>query len=122
MCDRAIPEMGVDNVPIVDDELDELDELEAADGPINVASDPIATARRRHGAAGAALAAGMVAINDILLMRPPKEEAPIVVASPTEPTDIDADGIHVPVDEARSVFAPPQPPADPFPPRRPRRR
>jgi hypothetical protein len=31
------------------------------------------------------------------------------VASPTEPTDIDSDGIHVPVDEARRC-TPPQPP------------
>ncbi len=92
------------------------------DEAIDLASDPVASARRRYGVAGAAMAAGMVAINDILLMRPPKEEAPIVVASPTEPTDIDSDGIHVPVDEERSVYSPPQPPADPLPPRRPRRR
>jgi hypothetical protein len=77
-------------------------------------ADIVAAARRRHGAAGAMLAAGMVAINDVLLGQKPKEEAPIVVASPTEPHDVDRDGITVPVDAATSVFAPPQPPTDPY--------
>jgi hypothetical protein len=115
MCDRAIPIGGVDSVRWVDDEREQPDEL------IEPVSDPVATARRRHGTAGAVLAAGMFGV-DIALGRPPKEEAPIVVASPTEPTDIDNDGIIVPVDEATSVFAPPQPPAEPFPRRKPRRR
>lgn len=84
-------------------------------------SDPIATARRRHGASGAILAAGMFGV-DIALGRKPKEEAPIVVASPTEPTDIDDDGIEIPIDHLTSVYAPPQPPTDPFPRRRPRKR
>ncbi|MDO8392112.1 MAG: hypothetical protein Q7V57_16675 [Actinomycetota bacterium] len=84
-------------------------------------SDPIATARRRHGATGAILAAGMFGV-DIALGRKPKEEAPIVVAAPTEPTDIDDEGIEIPIDHLTSVYAPPQPPTDPFPPRRPRKR
>ena len=105
----------MDNVHEVDTERQEPDEI------IEPVSDPVETARRRHGTAGAILAAGMFGV-DIALGRPPKEEAPIVVASPTEPTDIDADGIHVPVDEVRSGYAPPQPPADPFPPRKPSRR
>jgi len=88
---------------------------------IEAVSDPIATARRRHGATGAILAAGMFGV-DIALGRKPKEEAPIVVAAPTEPTDIDDEGIEIPIDETRSVYAPPQPPTDPFPPRRPRKR
>jgi hypothetical protein len=102
-------------VQYVDTEQSDPDEL------IEPVSDPVETARRRHGTAGAVLAAGMFGV-DIALGRKPKEEAPIVVASPTEPTDIDNDGIHVPVDEERSVYSPPQPPADPLPPRRPRRR
>ena len=87
---------------------------------IEPVSDPIATARRRHGATGAILAAGMFGV-DIALGRKPKEEAPIVVAAPTEPTDIDDEGIEIPIDEITSVYAPPQPPSDPFPRRRPRR-
>ena len=82
-------------------------------------SDPIATARRRHGAAGAVLAAGMFGV-DIALGRKPKEDAPIVVASSSEPVDIESDGITIPVDAATSVFAPPQPKQDPLPPRRKR--
>jgi hypothetical protein len=83
-------------------------------------SDPIATARRKHGAAGAMLAAGMFGV-DIALGRKPKEEAPIVVASSSEPVDIETDGIEVAIDERTSVYAPPQPPTDPFAPR-PRRK
>ncbi len=77
-------------------------------------ADVIAAARRRHGVAGAMLAAGMVAVNDVYLGRKPKEEAPIVIASPTEPLDVDRDGITVPVDAATWVFAPPQPPTNPY--------
>ncbi len=84
-------------------------------------ADMVANARRRHGAAGAMLAAGLVAMDDLLMGRPVKEQAPVVVANPTEPHDVDRDGIIVPIDEEKSVFAPPQPPVDPFP-RRPRRR
>lgn len=83
-------------------------------------SDPIGTARRRHGAAGAILAAGMFGV-DIALGRKAKEEAPIVMAASAQPIDIESDGIEIPVDEHTSVFAPPQPPTDPLPPRRRRR-
>ena len=58
---------------------------------------------------------------DIALGRKPKEEAPVVVASSSEPTDIETDGIEVPIDDRTSVYAPPQPPTDPFAPR-PRRK
>jgi hypothetical protein len=87
---------------------------------IEPVSDPIETARRRHGAAGAILAAGMFGV-DIALGRKVKEEAPIVVAASDQPVDIETDGIEVPVDEFTSVYAPPQPPTDPLPPRRRRR-
>jgi hypothetical protein len=83
-------------------------------------SDPVGTARRKHGAAGAMLAAGMFGV-DIALGRKPKEEAPVVITASGEPGNIDSDGIEIPIDEATSVFAPPQPPVDPFPPRRKRR-
>ncbi|MEQ1701884.1 MAG: hypothetical protein ABMA25_17385, partial [Ilumatobacteraceae bacterium] len=80
----------------------------------------IGTARRKHGAAGAMLAAGMFGI-DIALGRKPKEEAPVVITASSDPTDIETDGIVIPVDDDTSVYAPPQPPSDPFPPRRPRK-
>jgi len=102
------------------DDSDDSDDDSDDDGPvatIPAISDPIGTARRRHGAAGAVLAAGMFGV-DIALGRKPKEDAPIVVASSSEPVDIESDGITIPVDEATSVYAPPQPKHDPLPPRR----
>lgn len=96
----------------------EPDEIEPR---VETPSDPVDTARRRHGTAGAILAAGMFGV-DIALGRKPKEEAPIVVAAPTEPTDIDQDGIEVPVDEHTTVYSPPRPSAPPLPARRVRRR
>jgi hypothetical protein len=83
--------------------------------------DPVRTARRRHGAAGAIVAAGMFGL-DQALGRKPKEEAPIVMAAADEPVDIDHNGITVPVDDSISVIAPPQPRSDPLPSRRRRRK
>ncbi len=127
-CGRAIPPSGVvDSVhrvdPQPDDELDDEMLSDAAlpdDEELEPVSDPVTTARRRHGAAGAILAAGMFGL-DKALGRKVKEEAPIVIAAGTEPVDIDSDGIEIPIDDDTSVFAPPQPPSDPFPPRRRRR-
>ena len=82
--------------------------------------DPVRGARRRHGTAGAVLAAGMFGL-DQALGRKPKEEAPIVMAAADEPVDIDHEGIIVPVDDSVSVVAPPQPRSDPLPSRRRRR-
>ena len=82
--------------------------------------DPVRGARRRHGTAGAVLAAGMFGL-DQALGRKPKEEAPIVMAAADEPVDIDHEGIVVPVDDSVSVVAPPQPRSDPLPSRRRRR-
>jgi hypothetical protein len=79
--------------------------------------DPIRAARRRHGTAGAIMAAGMFGL-DQALGRKPKEEAPIVMAASDEPVDIDHEGIIVPVDNGVSVIAPPQPRSDPLPTRR----
>lgn len=107
---------GVDSdVDVNNADLDDVVEFDVE--PI---SDPVGTARRRHGAAGAILAAGMFGV-DIALGRKAKEEAPIVMAASSEPVDIEKDGIEVPIDENTSVFAPPQPPSDPFPPRRRRK-
>lgn len=83
--------------------------------------DPIRAARRRHGAAGAIVAAGMFGL-DQALGRKPKEEAPIVMAAADEPVDIDHEGIVVPVDRDLSVIAPPQPRSEPVLSRRRRKR
>lgn len=93
---------------------------ETPDDSLAPASDPVATARRRHGSAGAILAAGMMGIDQVL-GRKPREEAPIVIAASDQPIDIDTEGIVVPVDEHTDVVAPPQERPDPFA-RRPRRR
>jgi hypothetical protein len=74
-------------------------ELELAGGDI------IDTARRRHGTAGAIVAAGMLGIEQVL-GRKPKEEAPIVVAAPTDPLDVDRDGIAVVIDDEVALVAP----------------
>jgi hypothetical protein len=97
---------------------DETPDDDAAEPDFTPRSDPIETARRRHGTAGAVLAAGLFGI-DVALGRKPKEEIPVVVDAPTEPIDIDADGIRLEVDEATTVVAPALPRADP--PRRARR-
>ena len=90
--------------------------------PLEPVSDPIDTARKRHGSAGAILAAGMFGV-DIALGRKPKQEAPVVVSSNSEPVDIDTDGITIPVDEHTQLVAPPLPPSQPItsPPKRKRR-
>lgn len=88
--------------------------------PLEPISDPVGTARRKHGAAGAVLAAGLFGV-DIALGRKPKEEIPVVVDAAGEPTDIDTDGISIPVDEHTTVVAPALPPSEPRAPK-PRRR
>ena len=79
--------------------------------PIPPLSDPVTTARRKHGAAGAMLAAGMFGV-DIALGRKPKEEAPVVVTASGDPTDIDRDGMNFALDHATQVVAPPLPPSN----------
>lgn len=66
----------------------------------------IANARRRHGATGAIVAAGMFGLDQALSGRKVKQEAPIVVSAPTEPVDIDTAGIALTVDDETSVVAP----------------
>src|SRR3954466_7254224 len=83
--------------------------------------DPVGAARRRQGAAGAIVAAGMFGL-DQALGRKPKEDAPIVMAAADEPVDLDQAGIVVPVDSGPSIVAPPQPRSDPLPRRRRRKR
>lgn len=68
-------------------------------------SDPVATARRKHGTAGAVLAAGLFGV-DIALGRKPKEEVPVVVDAAGEPGDLDTDGISITVDHDTTVVSP----------------
>ena len=70
--------------------------------------DKLEIARRRHGGVGSVLAAAMLGLDEAL-GRKPKEEIPVVVASNSDPEDIDHEGIVIPIDEATSVVAPPQP-------------
>lgn len=70
--------------------------------------DVVEVARRRHGAFGSVIAAGMLGLEQAL-GRKPKEEIPVVVASNSDPEDIDRDGIVIPVDAETSVVAPPLP-------------
>ncbi|MEI8238326.1 MAG: hypothetical protein WCI22_02810 [Actinomycetota bacterium] len=95
---------------------------ESTDELIEVISDPVDTARRRHGSAGAILAAGMFGV-DIALGRKPKQDAPIVVSANSEPVDIDTDGIRIPIDDDLHIVAPALPPSQPAktPPKRKRR-
>lgn len=82
---------------------------ETHDEPLEPAgADLVETARRRHGTAGAIVAAGMLGIEQVL-GRKPKEEAPIVVAAPTDPLDVDRDGISVTIDDEVALVAPPLP-------------
>jgi hypothetical protein len=81
----------------------------------------VRNARRRHGAAGAILAAGMLGLDEALGLKV-KQEAPIVITASDKPVDIDDEGITVPVDEAMSILAPPQPRSAPLTTRRRRRR
>lgn len=67
----------------------------------------IANAQRRHGALGGVVAAGMFGL-DQALGRRVKQETQVVVAAPTEPVDIDADGIAIAVDDTTSIVVPAQ--------------
>jgi hypothetical protein len=116
---------GYEDAEGTDEEVDsyvEADSHGTVPAPTSSAFDQsIANARRRHGAAGAILAAGMLGLDQVL-GRKPREEAPIVISTGDQPIDIDDDGILVAIDERTSVHAPPQPRPDPLPPRRRRRR
>jgi hypothetical protein len=113
-----MPSDNVSDMPDVDDE----QYAEPAQPLVMADSDPVATARRRHGAAGAIVAAGMLGLDQALMGRKVKEEAPIVVAASDQPIDIDNHGITVPVDDDVSVVAPPQPRSRPLLTTRRRRR
>jgi hypothetical protein len=80
--------------------------------------------RKIGGAAGAALAGAMIAIRDIY-EGPPKDEGSVVVDSPTEPEDLDRDGVELGADEvggAHDIAVPAQPRRAPIVARRAGRR
>jgi hypothetical protein len=118
--DDALPEDDPDHG--IDDEDVLPEDLHATSEPADAEAAMIAAARRRHGSLGAVVAAGMLGFEK-LLGRKPREEAPIVVDAPSEPVDIDSDGISVAVDDLTTVVAPPLPrvPPTPAPSRRRRR-
>jgi hypothetical protein len=90
-----------------DDQRDEIDDTDDTQ-PIDVIepiSDPIGTARRKHGIAGAMLAGGLFGV-DIALGRKPREEIPVVVDAAGEPTDLDNEGLNFPIDDETQVVAP----------------
>ncbi len=87
---------------------DETDLAEAVPVLDGFEVDRIELAKRRHGGAGGVLAAAMLGL-DQALHRKPKQDAPVVVAANSDPEDIDHAGIVIPIDEATSVVAPPQP-------------
>jgi hypothetical protein len=85
---------------------------EEADEEAEAGAELIANAKRRHGALGAVVAAGMFGL-DQALGRKVKQEAPIVVSAPTEPVDIDTEGMAVTADDGTSFVAPPLPRTQP---------
>jgi len=93
--------------PLTDEEALDLDDALELDDELD-REQLIANARRRHGVAGGILAAGMFGL-DQMLGRKPKEEVPVVVASSSDPVDIDAHGIVIDIDADRTVVAPPIP-------------
>ena len=117
---RSTPDVDADADLELDADADaELDDSEVVDDlepvPFDAGGDiatRIAHAKRRHGAAGAALAAGMLGIDQIVNGRKPREEAPIVIASNSDPLDIDTDGISLSLADA-DVAVPPLPRTEP---------
>lgn len=65
----------------------------------------VARAHRKHGLAGAIVAGGMLAIDQVLGRRP-KEQPAAVSEFSGEPTDIDKDGIQIPLDKNTTVISP----------------
>jgi hypothetical protein len=88
-----------DEPDLIDEPLEELAPID----PTN--DDPIETARRRYGKGGAAVAAGMFGL-DVALGLKKKPESVQVQEAPTDPIDIDSDGIEVPIDATTTAAAP----------------
>ncbi len=88
----------------IDTEIDT--EIEPIVEPIDIDNpDVIETARRRYGGAGAALAAGMFGL-DVALGNKKKPDSVQIQEAPTDPVDVDADGIQMTIDDTLSVNSP----------------
>jgi hypothetical protein len=61
-------------------------------------------AQRKYGAMGAIVASSMLGL-DKLLGRKPKEDGAVIWESPSEPEDIDKDGITISINESTSIHA-----------------
>jgi ferric-dicitrate binding protein FerR (iron transport regulator) len=116
--DTALHETEFDEAEFDDAELDEAEFDDHQRG--GAAPGGSGPRRRQGGLAGAALGAAMFGLDQVL-GRKPREEAPIVVDASGQPKDLEDDGVRVPIDDASSVWAPPQPRSEP-PSRRRRRR
>lgn len=84
----------------------------------------LARGRQIGGLAGAAMAGAMIAIRDVV-EGPPKDQGQVVVDAPTEPEDVDRDGVALAADEiggAHDVAVPAQPRRAPIVARRTARR
>ena len=88
---------------IVDDVDADVARLEAENAAAR--DNMVARAHRKHGLAGAIVAGGMLAIDQVL-GRKPKEQPAAVSEFSGEPTDIDKNGIAIPLDEATTVVSP----------------
>ncbi|MGH9270734.1 MAG: hypothetical protein ACRDZ2_05635 [Ilumatobacteraceae bacterium] len=60
--------------------------------------------RRMGGAAGAALAGAMIAVRDIY-EGPKRDDGQVVVDAPSEPHDVDRDGVELTADEVGGIDA-----------------
>ena len=111
--DREDEDPGNDDHSPLDDDLIEDDELvedDEREEEFSEEDEPryesdIMRAKRQHGMAGAILAGGMFAIDEAL-GRKPKEQPAAVQEFAGEPTDIDAQGITIAVDEHTTVVSP----------------
>ncbi len=96
--------------PIADD-VDDADEVEEVDEdvdlePISPANpDYIRTAQRRYGGIGAVMAAGMFGLEQAMGIKP-KPESVQIQEAPSDPIDVDKDGIQMTIDATTSVHAP----------------
>ena len=76
--------------------------------PLGVDSgDVVASATRKYGRAGGALAAGMFAVDVLINGEKKKPESVQVQEAASQPIDVDKSGIQVMIDELTSVEAPP---------------
>jgi hypothetical protein len=71
------------------------------------AGDVVATATRKYGRGGGALAAGMFAVDVLISGEKKKPESVQVQEASSQPIDVDTEGIQVSIDDVTSVEAPP---------------